>query len=93
MRSPKSGLGPVVFCLKRLTINLGKNETVVLQRRCARLSIDLSAGEKITNEHIEFLRPAPKDSIPPYKCKEILGKKIIYSKKAGDYLRYEDFEK
>ncbi len=99
--NPKSW-SEMVNATRELELSLGndikkvednENETVVLQRRCARLSIDLSAGEKITNEHIEFLRPAPKDSIPPYKCKEILGKKIIYSKKAGDYLRYEDFEK
>ena len=70
-----------------------EKETVILQRRCARLSCDVSAGIAITMDHIEFLRPAPRDSIPPYKCSDIIGKKIIYSKKAGDHLRYEDFAK
>ena len=73
-------------------IEENEQDTVILQRRCARLKCDVSNGDIINMKHIEFLRPAPKDSIPPYKCEEIIGKKINCSKKIGEHLSYADFE-
>lgn len=75
--------------IKRIEEN--EKNTVVVQRRCARLKISLEAGSTVTEENIEFLRPAPADSIFPYDLKKILGKKLNKDKIKGDYLKFEDF--
>ena len=66
-----------------------ESETVVLQRRCIRAKNELSEGTIISEDMLEILRPAPKDSIPPkyfydlvgktVKTKIIKGKAIIWS--------------
>jgi N-acetylneuraminate synthase len=67
-----------------------EQETVILQRRCLRASRNLNAGDIITADMLEALRPAPKDSIPPYKIDSIVGKKLIKNIEAGADLRWSD---
>lgn len=76
--------------VKRIEDN--ENETVIVQRRCIRLNKDLNKDSVIDIEDIELLRPAPIDSIPPYKLKEIIGKRINKFKLKGDYLINDDLE-
>jgi sialic acid synthase SpsE len=73
-------------------IEENENETVVLQRRSIRLALDLPSGIKIQLKHLEFLRPCPSDSLPPYEVKNVLGKKLCQDKCAGDHLRWIDLE-
>jgi len=67
-----------------------EQETVILQRRCLRSSKDLKAGDIITKNMIDILRPAPKDSIVPYKIDEIIGKSLLKDKVKGDFLLLKD---
>jgi sialic acid synthase SpsE len=74
--------------VKRVEEN--ENETVIVQRRCIRAKHDLQAGSIITEKDIEFLRPAPLDSIKPYA--KITGLKLKKDIIKGDYFRYENLE-
>ncbi len=67
-------------------------ETAVLQRRSIRAKIDLSIGEKITNENTEALRPCPKDALKPNELENILGKKVSIEIKAGEHIKWKDLE-
>ena len=68
--------------IKRIEYN--ENDTVVVQRRCARLRHDMEAGTVIHENDIEFLRPAPINSFYPYEKHELIGRKLTISKNAGD---------
>lgn len=91
----------MVMRSKELQLSLGtgikqieKNEldTVIVQRRCLRLSRDLKAGDKISKADLEALRPAPEGSIEPYYQNEILGKILKVDKVAGDALYFNELE-
>lgn len=73
--------------LKKVEEN--EQETVVLQRRSIRFRIDVSEGTVITQNMIEMLRPCPADGLPPYRLKEVLGRKVTRSFKAGEHLRWD----
>lgn len=70
-----------------------KNETysIIVQRRCVRASRDLQKGETISLSNIEFLRPAPKNSLPPYESNKIIGKRMRKNIKKGSVLYKKDF--
>ena len=74
--------------IKRIEEN--EQETVIVQRRCIRLKDNLNENDLITKDNIEFLRPAPKDSIEPYKVNEIINKKVNKFKNKGDALYFND---
>lgn len=65
-----------------------EQDTVVLQRRCVRAARDLKAGEKITREMIEVLRPAPREAIMPYDIPAVLGKRLLVDLPFGHELRW-----
>ncbi|WP_207205301.1 N-acetylneuraminate synthase family protein [Methanolobus psychrotolerans] len=67
-------------------------DTAIVQRRCLRLTRDMNAGDKISNDDFESLRPAPKGSIEPYRMNQVVGKTLKCSKLAGDALYEYDFE-
>ena len=46
---------------------------MVLQRRCLRAARDIKAGEILTREMIDVLRPAPMDAIMPYELERVVG--------------------
>lgn len=48
-------------------------ETVVLQRRCLRAARDIAAGEVLTREMIDVLRPAPAGSLSPAAVGTVVG--------------------
>ncbi len=68
-----------------------ERETSVIQRRAIRLNSDLTRGERIRREDIEFLRPCPESAIPPYRLNEVIGKVLNCDKVQGDCLYFEDF--
>jgi len=65
-------------------------ETAVLQRRSIRLKGDKKTGALISYEDIEFLRPAPHDSLPPYRLNEIVGKALKTDMLKGACLNLKD---
>lgn len=67
-----------------------ESQTVVLQRRAIRMSIDLPIGTSLSEEHFVFLRPCPADALPPYEVKRLLGQKLRYDKRAGEYISWND---
>lgn len=67
-----------------------ERESVVVQQRCLRAARDLAAGEVLTRQAIDVLRPAPRDAIFPYHLAEVTGKALRRAVKAGDCLRWAD---
>jgi N-acetylneuraminate synthase len=63
-------------------------ETVILQRRSIRVKKDLIIGNIINEKDLEFLRPCPKDALPPYELEKIIGKKLLENIKSGDYIKW-----
>ena len=69
-----------------------EKETVILQRRSIRANKDLLAGNVICENDLEFLRPCPKDALPPYELKKIIGKKLEKSVKSGDCIKWTNIK-
>jgi N-acetylneuraminate synthase len=73
--------------MKRVQDN--EKETVILQRRAIRVIKDLKAGDIITDDIIEYQRPAPKDCFLGNDIGKVLNKTLSKSIVSGDYLRIE----
>ena len=67
-----------------------EKETVVVQRRCLRAARDLKAGDVLTREMIDVLRPATPGALLPYEIPAALGKKLLADIPAGHELRWLD---
>ncbi len=67
-----------------------EQETVVLQRRCLRAARDIQAGEVLTREMIDVLRPATKGAILPPDIGQVIGTKALHDLPAGVELRWTD---
>jgi N-acetylneuraminate synthase len=67
-------------------------DTVVVQRRAVRAARDLGAGETITPECIEVLRPCPHDAIPADAISRCHGQKLRHALPKGEILRWTDFD-
>lgn len=67
-----------------------EEQTVVVQRRCLRAHRDIAAGETITREMIEVLRPAVPGAIQPYEIENVVGSRAISAIPAGRELRWLD---
>lgn len=76
--------------IKRIEPN--ETDTLVVQRRCLRLIHNINTGEKIKENDLEALRPAPKGAIEPYEISKVVGKTLAISKFAGDALFVNDFK-
>ena len=76
--------------IKRVEEN--EKETVIIQRRAIRTTIDLAAGTTLAHEHLTVLRPCPEEGLPPYRMDELIGKKIKCDLNAGDHLRWINIE-
>jgi N-acetylneuraminate synthase len=62
--------------------------TVVVQRRCLRAARDIHAGEAITRDMIDVLRPATVGAIPPYEIEAVLETRALQDIPAGKELRW-----
>ena len=69
-----------------------ERDTVVVQRRAVRAARDLGAGEIITAECIEVLRPCPHEAIPADAISRCHGQKLRHALPKGEILRWTDFE-
>lgn len=69
-----------------------EQETVVIQRRCLRAAQDLKAGTVVRREHVDVLRPAPRDAVPPYELGRLIGMRTRVDVAVGDYFRWTMLE-
>jgi len=67
-----------------------EQETVVIQRRCLRAARDINAGEKLTREMIDVLRPATPGAILPPAVAEVIGVHALRDIPKGKELRWID---
>lgn len=67
-----------------------EQDTVIIQRRCLRASRDLSAGETLTREMIDVLRPAVPGGIKPDQISAVLGMKVLAGIPHGREIRWGD---
>ena len=74
--------------IKRVEEN--ETATVMLQRRCIRAARDIKFGERITNDMVEVLRPAPPNAFEPHCIDDLLGKALAVDKVRGDALYPND---
>lgn len=73
---------------KRVAEN--ERETVVLQRRCLRAAREIRAGEVITREMIDVLRPATPGAILPPEIDRVIGTKALHDLPYGKEIRWTD---
>jgi N-acetylneuraminate synthase len=67
-----------------------EQQTVVLQRRCLRAARDVRAGEVLTREMIDVLRPATIGAILPDQIPAVIGTSALRDIPAGQELRWTD---
>jgi len=65
-------------------------DTVVVQRRCLRAARDIKAGETLTREMIDVLRPATLGAILPPHIPEVVGTRALADIPKGKELRWTD---
>lgn len=63
-------------------------DTVVIQRRCLRAARDIQAGEVLTREMIDVLRPATPGAILPDQIQKVIGMKLLADVPYGKELRW-----
>jgi N-acetylneuraminate synthase len=71
-------------------VTMNERETVIVQRRCLRAARDIQAGEVLTREMIDVLRPATPGAIPPYEIPQVIGTKALQDIPHGKELRWTD---
>ncbi len=74
--------------VKRVEAN--EDQTVVVQRRAVRARRDLAAGEPITDEDIEMLRPCPAGALTPAQAGGLVGRSLKGPKAAGEAFWWTD---
>ena len=70
------------------TIAENEHDTVIVQRRCLRAARDIKAGEKMTREMIDVLRPAAPGAIMPYDIDQVVGLTARQDISSGQELRW-----
>jgi len=60
-----------------------EQQTVIVQRRCLRATCDIPAGEILTREMIDVLRPATPGAILPYEIQSVIGTRAAVSLPPG----------
>ena len=68
-----------------------EKDTVVLQRRCLRAVRQIKAGETMSRDMIDVLRPATPGAILPYDMDKVLGTRATKDLQTGEELRWTDF--
>jgi N-acetylneuraminate synthase len=67
-----------------------EKETSVVQRRCLRAARDIRAGERLTREMIDVLRPATPGAVKPDEIEEVIGTRALCDLARGQDLRWTD---
>lgn len=72
------------------SVAANEQDTVVLQRRCLRAGRDIRAGEVITREMIDILRPAVPGALQPFEVAMVIGCKALVDIPTGKELTWTD---
>jgi len=72
------------------TITDNEKDTTVVQRRCLRTSREVKAGEKLTRECIDVLRPATPGAIKPDQIDNVIGTILLHDMPLGKEIRWTD---
>ncbi len=67
-----------------------EKDTVIVQRRCLRAARDVKAGETLSREMIDVLRPATPGAIMPYEIQSVIGTRAARDIATGKELRWTD---
>ena len=67
-------------------------ETCIVQRRSICASKDLEAGQTITNNDLDVLRPCPSDGIPPYEIQKLINRELKNNLKKGQHISWKDLK-
>jgi sialic acid synthase SpsE len=70
-----------------------EKDTVIVQRRCLRAARDIRAGEVLTREMIDVLRPATVGAILPHEISSVIGARALDDLPFGKELRWTDLGK
>ncbi len=70
------------------TIAENEHDTAVVQRRCLRAAQDIKAGQTLTRETIDVLRPATPGAIMPYDIELVVGRVARQDIPSGQELRW-----
>jgi len=62
----------------------------VVQRRCLRAARDIRAGEVLTREMIDVLRPNTPGAIQPWEIDQVVGARALRDIPRGKELRWLD---
>lgn len=71
-------------------VTANEQQTVIVQRRCLRAARDIRAGEVLTREMIDVLRPATPGAIMPYEINQVIGTRALKDLPTGKELRWTD---
>lgn len=67
-----------------------EKDTAIIQRRCIRAAKDLRAGEIISRDMLDVLRPATIGAIKPFEIENVIGKTVYQDIPAGKEIRWTD---
>lgn len=70
-------------------ITENEKDTQYVQRRCLRAAVDIKAGEVITREMIDVLRPAVAGAILPPEIENVINSKAVVDIPAGQELTWK----
>ncbi len=73
---------------KNIAVN--EQQTALLQRRCLRAARDIKAGELLTRDMIDVLRPVASGAILPPEIPAVIGTRALIDIPAGKELRWLD---
>jgi len=71
-------------------IDADEMDTVITQRRAARVNRDIAKGKILNEDNIEFLRLCSPAAFLPLNYKQLLGAKLKTARVKGDYIRILD---
>lgn len=67
-----------------------EHETAIIQRRCLRAAREIKAGEVLSRDMIDVLRPAMPGAIKPHEIITVIGKRARIDLPYGKELRWTD---
>ena len=70
-----------------------EKETAIVQRRCLRAAREIKAGEVLSREMIDVLRPATPGAIKPDQVMDVIGTKVLHDLAFGQELCWTDLGK
>jgi N-acetylneuraminate synthase len=71
-------------------VNENEQQTVIVQRRCVRAARNIHAGEILSREMIDVLRPATPGAILPYEIPNVIGTKALTEIPQGKEINWVD---